>query len=141
MTTEMKKNSRGFSLIELIIVVAIVGIIAGIGYPSYANYLSRAARGEASAMLLDVMEKQEQYYRRKLTYTTDLTDLRIPGLTTDGSLVTDSERHEISVDKCPNVSSIRRCVLLTAKAQNGQSGEPDMSLDSRGTKIGWSGSH
>jgi len=61
--TSFKQRMRGFTLIELLIVVAIIGILAGIGYPAYGNYMVSARNAEAKALLLDVMEKQEQWYR------------------------------------------------------------------------------
>ena len=101
----IKRNISGFSLIELMIVVAIIGIIAAIGYPSYTSYLHKAGRSEASALLLEVMEKQEQWYRNELTYTTDLTDLGYAG-----AVETDSGRYKIEdMEAC---GSLRRCVRM-----------------------------
>lgn len=121
---------RGFTLIELMIVVAIIGIIAAIGYPSYTNYLQRAGRAEASALLLEVMERQEQFYRNNLTYTVDLTDL---GYT--GAVVAASERYQIEQPVACEGTSIRRCVEVTAASQEKQ-GDDNLTLDSRGKKTG-----
>lgn len=56
----MKRS--GFTLIELMITVAIVGILAAIAYPSYQSYVATSSRAEAVAILLDVANRQEQYY-------------------------------------------------------------------------------
>lgn len=58
----MVESSRGFSLIELMIVVAIVAILGAIGYPSYQRYLLSSHRVEAKEMLLDAANRQETYF-------------------------------------------------------------------------------
>jgi len=54
-------NNKGFTLIELMIVVAIIGILASIAYPSYQDYVLRAKRGDAKAGLLSLQLAQEKY--------------------------------------------------------------------------------
>ena len=121
------KNNTGFTLIEVMIVVAIIGIIAGIGYPSYTKYLHKAGRAEGSALLLEVMEKQEQHYRRKRTYATDLSELGYAG-------AVETERYKISEMKACENTTIRRCVEITADSQGKQPADDDMTLDSKGKK-------
>ena len=64
----MKKNNRGFTLIELMIVIAIIGILAGIAYPSYTDYVKRAKRGDAMDSLLDLETRMIKYYDINDTY-------------------------------------------------------------------------
>ena len=61
----MKRQHRGFTLIELMIVVAIVGILTAIAYPSYAEYIRRGHRADARAGLLQA----QQYLERASTAT------------------------------------------------------------------------
>lgn len=62
------RHDRGFTLIELMITVAIVAIVSGIAYPSYQAYVKRANRADARAQILDTAQKQERYYSSNNTY-------------------------------------------------------------------------
>lgn len=66
----MKKHIRGFTLIELMIVVAIVGILASLAYPSYKDSILKGKRAEARAALADLMQQQERYMTQRNTYFT-----------------------------------------------------------------------
>lgn len=69
------KSIRGFTLIELMIAVAIVAILAAIAYPSYVNQVRKARRVEAKTLLLEVANKQERFYTENNTYAADMTAL------------------------------------------------------------------
>ena len=66
----MQKRSRfsGFTLIELMIVVAIVGILATSAYPSYQEYVRRSARAEARAAVLNMAQLQERNFSDRGAY-------------------------------------------------------------------------
>jgi type IV pilus assembly protein PilE len=76
----MRWNSRGFSLIELMIVVLVVAVLAAIAVPSYRQYVLRSHRTEAKAALLNVAAAQEKFYLQNNTYTTALTAAPPAGL-------------------------------------------------------------
>ena len=65
----------GFSLIELMIVVAILGIIAAFAYPSYEDQMRKARRSDAQAALSTLALQMERRFSNQNSYTTDLTDL------------------------------------------------------------------
>lgn len=64
----MRHNS-GFTLIEVMITVAIVGILAAIAVPSYNEYVQRARITEATSSLSDMRNKMEQYFQDNRTWT------------------------------------------------------------------------
>lgn len=69
------KGSRGFTLIELMITVAIVGILAAVAYPSYQDHVRKSARRAAQAEMMDIANRQQQFLMAKRTYVpyADLT--------------------------------------------------------------------
>ena len=71
---------KGFTLIELMIVVAIISILAAITFPSYQQYVMRGKRAEARAALLDAAAKEERYYSDNNQYGT-LAAAGIPATT------------------------------------------------------------
>lgn len=62
--------ARGFTLIEVMIVVVIMTILAAVAYPSYVNYVIRGQRSEAQQWLLDFAQRQEQYFLDRRAYAT-----------------------------------------------------------------------
>lgn len=64
----MFKKSLGFTLIELMIVIAIIGILASIALPSYNNFILKAKRNEAQVALLEWSSVIERFYTVNNTY-------------------------------------------------------------------------
>lgn len=63
-----QERKAGFTLIELMITVAIIGILAAIAYPAYTQYVLRANRAEAQAILTETAQFMERYFTTNSTY-------------------------------------------------------------------------
>lgn len=61
-------GSRGFTLIELMIVVAVIGLLASIAVPAYQDYVKKGKAAEATSVLADARVKMEQFYQDNRTY-------------------------------------------------------------------------
>lgn len=65
----IRQYKRGFTLVELMITTAIIGILAAIAYPSYTQYVLRANRADAVAILTESAQYMERYYTTNTSYT------------------------------------------------------------------------
>jgi len=70
-----KKTQKGFTLIEIMIVVAILGILSAIALPSYTRYVEKSRRTDAKVELLRIAQLQESYFAQNLRYANSLTQL------------------------------------------------------------------
>lgn len=69
-----KNSDQGFTLIEMMIAVAIIGILAGIAYPAYTNHVNTSKRAEGISALVELGSDLERYFTVSNSYTNSLTD-------------------------------------------------------------------
>ncbi|OKY25752.1 MULTISPECIES: type IV pilin protein [Thalassotalea] len=87
------KQKQGFTIIELLLVVAIIGILAAVAYPSYNSFVLQGNRSEGQRELLRLANLQEQVYVDTRAYTADMTDLGMsadPFITENGNYSIDA---------------------------------------------------
>ncbi|MGX2033042.1 type IV pilin protein [Methylocaldum gracile] len=75
MTMQGIRKIRGFTLMELMIAVAVVGILAAVAFPSYQSQVIKTRRSDGKAALMSAAAKQEQYYLDNKTYANTMTAL------------------------------------------------------------------
>jgi type IV pilus assembly protein PilE len=120
------KYMRGVTLLELMVVVVILGILTAIAYPSYRQFIERAKRTEARALLLRIAVDQERFYLQNNIFG-NMADLQY-----DEPQITDSEAYSVTI-----TTNTASNFSVTATYQLGGE-EADkcltFTLDGRGTK-------
>jgi type IV pilus assembly protein PilE len=67
----LKNKARGFTLIEVMIVVVVIAILAAIAIPSYQSQLRKGRRADAQAFMMDLAQREQQYLLDARTYALD----------------------------------------------------------------------
>ncbi len=118
-TPRKLEMQRGFTLIELMIVVVIVAILASVAIPSYRDSVMRGKRADGKTALSDVASKQEQYFMDNRSYTTDMTLLGYAASPADSP----EGDYKVSLVAATAGCPITNCYVLQAVPQGGQAGD------------------
>ena len=123
-TASIKTPQHGFTLIELMITVAIVAVLAAVAYPSYMSQIRRSHRAEAKTALLQIQVAEEKYFLSNNAYgTAALLDSfsKIQGLTLSSSnFLTAGGYYKITIT-LSGTGNVK--YTATADAQGSQSGD------------------
>ena len=144
-----KKYTKGFTLIEVMIVVAILGIITAIAFPSYVEYVRKGKRADAKVELLRLAQMQESFFVQNLSYAKDFTSAaNAGGLGLTAPVKSEQGEYSMILNATPGGcggTSVSPCTgfTLTADAGTAQSGDAkclDFTLTNTGVK-GVTGAH
>lgn len=120
-------KQKGFSLIELMIVVVIVGILAAVAIPSYQNYVVKGNRAAAQAFMMDVASREKQYLLDARVYATDLATL---GVTAPADV---SKHYTITINAPAGTPPSFTITATPTSSQ--QTADGALTLDSSGEKL------
>jgi len=124
------KRAGGFTLIELMIVVAIIGILAAIAYPSYQSSVRKGNRASATAFMSEVANKQQQYLQDARQYALGAGFLGTLSLTAPTDV---TKYYALSV--LPAAATTPPSFTIVATPTGGQVLDGCLSLDNLGAKI------
>lgn len=128
----MQSKNTGFTLIELMIVVAIIGIIVAIALPSYTRYVENARAADAKSALMSLANAMERYHTENMTYVgasigDDPGDIFPNEAPLDGS----AKFYDLVID-----SSSATAFRIEAQPKNNQGGGT-IALLSNGKRDNW----
>lgn len=121
-------SHRGFTLIEVLITVAIVGIIASVAIPSYSRYIVKGNRAAAQQHLIDLAQREQQFMADARVYKDSVSGLNMQ----TPAAVSKWYTIAIQVDDGPP-PTFKITATPTAGTNQAQDGE--LSIDQAGTKL------
>lgn len=131
------KIAKGFTLIELMIAIAIIAILIAVALPSYQSYVRKGKRAVAQSFVAQISLKEEEYFAQMRSYTGTITSgglgLSIP---TEVSSLYDFQVCTATCLSLPNFPSGGYIVVATPVSGSPQANDPagDIALYSNGTK-------
>lgn len=121
------KAAKGFTLIEMMVVVAIIAILASIAYPSYRDYILRSNRAAAQSVMMDLANRQQQFLMANRSYA-DKSKLTASGFVLPAEL---GDRYDWSVALATG-STPGFTITFTAKGPQADDG--NLALNHQGVK-------
>lgn len=137
----MKPRQRGFTLMELMIVVVIVAILVGVGYPSYRGTVLKTKRSVATAALSDFASRQESYYLDRKKYASSPVSLGYPAanfyINSDGTPFSSQQSDSVYFISLTVPNAAARTYTVTATPVGGQADDAEcatITLNQNGQK-------
>ena len=124
---------RGFTLIELMIAVALVAILAAVALPSYTEYIKRSSRGAAQSELVELAAVQEKIFLNSNAYASSVTTA-YSGSSTGGLGVTTGRSRDTRYSFGTTVDGASFTLTATPESGSTQAGDGNLSIDAQGQR-------
>jgi type IV pilus assembly protein PilE len=124
----MRQYIKGFTLIELMIAVVVIGILAAIAIPNYQQYILRANRADAKAILMETAQYMERYYTTNNTYVGATV---LSAVSPKGASAT-SKKYDITFSAGPDATSFTLQAATTGSQDNDTCG--DLTISNTGAQ-------
>ena len=133
-----KATQGGFTLIEIMIVVAIIGILAAIAYPAYQDHVLRSRRNAAAACMLEGVQYMERYYTTNMAYNQDKAGTALAGLPASGCQTDLADYYGVTLESKTATTFSIKATRKGAQLKDTKCG--DLTIDQKGTKSNQGGS-
>jgi type IV pilus assembly protein PilE len=133
-SSSFARRNQGFSLIELMIAVAIAGILSAVAYPSYVSYIEKGRRAECRSGLLKSMQQQERFFTQRNTYVTFTSGTTSAVISAYSGENLAQSACAIAAQTC-TAGTVAECVELVARPKYTESKVTEWYLDSYGQKL------
>lgn len=124
------KQQKGFSLIEIMVVLIIVAILLAIAVPSYSTFMTKTRRADAITILTELAGEQQRFFSERNRYATSMVEMGYP---TD-PLISEEGLYAVSVENPTETSYILTAAPVAGEAQQNDTECGAFTLNSGGVK-------
>lgn len=123
-----RKRALGFTLIELMITVAVIAILAGVAYPSYRQHIVRSNRSAAQSAMMDIANREQQFLLANRRYA-DTAALTAGGYALPSEVAT-----KYTLDVAPETTPPGYTITMTPVVGGTQASDGALTLNAQGVK-------